>query len=118
MCAPVNEPRSWPNSVLSTSSCGIADEIDGDERRVAAARLAVQQPREQLLAGAALAENQDRRRQPRDLVHEIDDVADLLARADQELALALLGHLRVSVITWRFRSWRSQALRTSERSSS
>ena len=25
LCAPVNAPRSWPNSVLSTSSCGIAD---------------------------------------------------------------------------------------------
>ena len=69
-------------------------EIDGDERRLAAARLAVHQPREQLLAGAALAEDQDRRRQPGDLLHQIDDVADLLARADQELALALLGDLR------------------------
>ena len=30
----------------------------------------------------------------RHLLHEIDDVADLAARADQELALALLGDLR------------------------
>ena len=68
--------------------------VDRDERRVAAARLPVQQPREQLLAGPALAEDQHRRRQLRHLLHEIDDVADLAARADQELALALLGDLR------------------------
>ncbi len=30
----------------------------------------------------------------RDLVHELDDLADLLARSDVELAIALLGHLR------------------------
>ena len=30
----------------------------------------------------------------RDLVHELDDLADLLARSDVELAVALLGHLR------------------------
>ena len=69
-------------------------QVDRDERRVAAPRLAVQQPREQLLAGPALAEDQHRRRQLRDLLHEIDDVADRAARADQELALALLGDLR------------------------
>ena len=68
-------------------------QVDRDERRVAPAGLAVEQPREQLLAGAALAENQHRRRQLRDLLHQIDDVADLPARTDQELALAPLGDL-------------------------
>ena len=52
------------------------------------------QPRQQLLAGAALAEDQHRRRQLRDLVHQIDDVARHLARADDELALGLVGDLR------------------------
>ena len=69
-------------------------QVDGDERRVGAARLPVQQPREQLLAGAALAEDQHRRRQLGDLVHQLDDLAHLLARPDEELALALLGDLR------------------------
>ena len=50
-------------------------EVDGDERRVGVARLAVDQPRQQLLAGAALAEDQHRRRQLGDLVHQVDDVA-------------------------------------------
>ncbi len=53
----------------------------------------VQQPRQQLLAGAALAEDQHRRRELGDLVHELDDLAHLLARPDVELAVALLGHL-------------------------
>ena len=57
------------------------------------ARLAVNQPREQLLARAALSEDQHRRRQLRDLVHQIDDVARDLARSDDELALGLIGDL-------------------------
>ena len=109
-------PRSWPNSALSASSRGNRREVDGDERRVGVRRLAVNEPRQQLLAGAALAEDQHGRRQLRDLVHEIDDVARHLARADDELALGLVGDLRDSVSTCRFRSCRSLALRTSERS--
>ncbi len=54
----------------------------------------MEEPRQELLAGAALAEDQHRRRQLGDLVHELDDLADLLARPDVELAVALLGDLR------------------------
>ncbi len=68
-------------------------QIDGDERRLAAARLAMEQAREELLARSAFTENQHRGREFGDLLHEIDNVADLAARADQELALALLGDL-------------------------
>src|SRR4051794_29353812 len=69
-------------------------QVDGDERGFRIARLAVNQPREQLLAGAALAEYQDRGGQLRDLLHEIDDVARHLARPDDELAFGLVGDLR------------------------
>ena len=69
-------------------------QVDGDERRSPLSRLAVKQPREQLLTGAALAEDQHRGRQLRDLVDQLDDVADLPARPDEELAVALLGDLR------------------------
>ena len=93
-CAPVNAPRSWPNSALSASSRGNRREVHRDERRLGVARLAVNEPRQQLLAGAALAEDQHRRRQLRDLLHEIDDVAGHLARPDDELALGLVGDLR------------------------
>ena len=70
----MNEPFSWPNSVLSTSSRGIAATLTATNGRSGVRRLAVQQPRQQLLAGAALAEDQHRRRQPRDLVHRLEDV--------------------------------------------
>ena len=69
-------------------------QVHRDERRLRIARLAVDQPRQQLLAGAALAEDQHRRRQLRDLVHQIDDVARIAARADDEFALGLVGDLR------------------------
>ena len=68
--------------------------VHRDERRLAAPRLLVEEPRQELLARAALAENQHGRRKLRDLVHEFDDLADLLARPDVELAVALFGHLR------------------------
>jgi hypothetical protein len=55
---------------------------------------AVDQAREQFLAGAALAEDQHGRRELRDLVDQIDDVARHLARADDELAFGLVGDLR------------------------
>ena len=93
-CAPVNAPRSWPNSALSASSRGIAARLTAMNGASGVARLAVNQPRQQLLAGAALAEDQHRRRQLGDLVHQIDDVARHLARPDDELALGLVGDLR------------------------
>ena len=57
-------------------------------------RLLVEEARQELLARAALAENQHGRRELGDLVHELDDLADLPARPDVELAVALLGDLR------------------------
>ena len=70
-------------------------QVHRDERRAGAqAGGAVQQARQQLLARPALAQDQHRRRELRHLLHEIDDVADLPARADEELALALLRDLR------------------------
>ena len=51
------------------------------------------QPCQQLLARSAFAEHQHRGRQLGHLLHEIDDVARELARADDELAVALVGDL-------------------------
>ena len=65
--APVNAPFSWPNRVLSTSSFGNGRQVDRDERRARVLRLAMNHPREQLLAGAALSEDQHRRRRLRHL---------------------------------------------------
>src|SRR5205085_10673773 len=76
------------------------DEVSGDrrqvhrdERRVRFAGLPMDQAREQLFAGAALAEDQHRRRQLRHLVHQIDDVARGFARPDDELTLGLIRDL-------------------------
>ena len=59
--APVNAPRSWPNSSLSISSGGIAAQLtltNGLSRQRA---VAVDRARDQLLAGAALAGDQHAR---------------------------------------------------------
>ncbi len=69
-------------------------EVDGDERRFRVAGLAMNQPRQQFLAGAALAENQHGGGQLGDLLHQVDDVVGDLAAADHELAVVLVGNLR------------------------
>src|SRR5581483_11143821 len=69
-------------------------EVHGDERRVRIAGLPVDAPREELLARAALAQDQDGRRELRNLLHQVEDLARRLAPADDELALVLVGDLR------------------------
>ena len=70
-------------------------QVDGHEGRVRIARLAMDHPREQLLAGSALTENQHRGRQLRHLLHELDNFARGAAWPDDELAVVLLGHFGV-----------------------
>ena len=69
-------------------------QVHRDERRVGVAALPVNQPRQQLFAGAAFSQNEHRRRELGHLLHEIDDIARELARAHHELAVPLVGHLR------------------------
>ena len=61
-------------------------EVHRNERRIRVHRFAMNEPREQFFAGAALAEDQHGRRELPDLLHEIDDVPRRLARPDDELA--------------------------------
>ena len=58
--APVNAPRAWPNSSLSSSGSGHRRAVDRDERRRRAAPSAWMRARDQLLAGAGLAGDQHR----------------------------------------------------------
>ena len=121
--APVNEPFSWPKSVLSTSSRGIAATFTAMNGRspgsppAARGQIAVNHPRQQLLAGAALAEDQHRRRQLRHLVHDVR-----AARASPWLGPATNSRSprsctsARSVSTRRLRSWRSSACATVVRS--
>ena len=62
--------------------------VDGDERLVGARRVLVQRPRHQLLAGAALAVDQDRRPAWRRLDDQVEDLAHARAAAD-DLAEAI-----------------------------
>ena len=88
-------PFSWPNSVLSTSSRGIAARLTATNGALGCADSPVNQTRQQLLAGAALTEDQDHRRQLRDFLHELEDLLGGPARAGgDELAIVLLGDLR------------------------
>ena len=91
----MNAPFSWPKSVLSTSSRGMAATFTGDERAVGLLGVAVDHPRHQLLAGAALAEDEHGGRQVGHLVHAFEHLARGRARARHELAVAaLVAHLR------------------------
>lgn len=68
-------------------------EIHRDERCAWIGRLPMDESREQLLARATLSENEHCGRQLGDFVHQVDDVADRFAGADDEFPLALVGHL-------------------------
>ena len=73
--APVNAPRTWPNSSLSNRVSTIAEQLHGDELAVArgAAEL-VQRARDELLARAGFAGDERRahvRRQPADRVEQL-----------------------------------------------
>src|SRR5262249_23590445 len=68
-------------------------EVDGDERPVRIDRVSMNVPCEQLLAGPALPENEHGRRQLRDLLHQLHDLAHRAARPDDELALGLIFDL-------------------------
>ena len=60
--APVNAPRRWPNSWLSTSSRVTAEQLNGHERAALLRAVVVDEPRDDFLAGAGLAGDEDRQR--------------------------------------------------------
>ena len=72
--APVNAPRTWPNSSLSISSSGIAAQLTSTNGAGAPAAERVDRARDQLLAGAVLAVDQHAavgRRGHRDLLAQL-----------------------------------------------
>ena len=72
--APVKAPFSWPNSSLSIRFSGMAAQLMADEGLVPSPAQVVQGARQQLLAGAALAQDQDAHVRGGDL---LDKAADL-----------------------------------------
>ena len=74
VCAPVNAPRSCPNSSLSMSVGGQRAAVDDDEGPVPARAALVDRPGDELLARAGLAEQQHRRVGGRNLLDAVHDV--------------------------------------------
>ena len=68
-------------------------QVHGDERTVRPLRPAVDQPRQQFLARAALAEYEDGGREFRHALHQIEDAARVRAGTGDELAVRGLVHL-------------------------
>src|SRR5215210_3165684 len=78
--APVKAPLVWPKSSDSSSVSGTA--VDGDEGAVGAGAVVVDGARDQLLARARLAVDEDVRVRGRDLLDEAEDALQGLAGAD------------------------------------
>ena len=81
--APVNAPRSWPNSSDSISSSGIAAQLTWTNRSLRAQAAAMDRPRDQFLADAALAEDQHGRVGRRRAPDLLDDLLQRRAVADE-----------------------------------
>ena len=98
--APVKAPFSWPNSSLSSRPVGMAAQLSLTKVRLAAAAQVVNGARDQLLAGAGFAENQNRSVGGRHGGHLFqhsaengivaDDLAEILLGADLILQIQLL----------------------------
>ena len=94
-CAPVKAPRSRPNSSLSISAAGSAAQLTTTNGRSRRRLLAVERTREQFLAGAGLAEEQDGRIGRGDLLDAGHHVAQPVTLADDDRAVG--RGLRVGV---------------------
>ena len=81
--APVKAPRSWPNSSLSIRPSGRAPQLTRTNGPAGAVRVAVQGGGDQLLAGAALADDQDGGVGRRGQADRLEDLAHRGALADQ-----------------------------------
>jgi hypothetical protein len=79
--AEVNAPLTWPKSVDSSSSLGMAPVLMGTKGLSLARRVGVDGLGDHLLAGAALALNQHGGTAGRDLCHQIEDLQHDLALA-------------------------------------
>ena len=81
--APVKAPRSWPKSSLSSRVSGIAAQLTATKGPPERAEQLVEGARHQLLAGAGLAVDQDRRGSGRGLLDEPVDLLHGRAAADE-----------------------------------
>ena len=93
--APVNAPRSWPNSSLSSSSVGSAAQFTLTKGLVAAARSAMEFARDHFLADAAFTAQEHGHVAVGDAIHHRQDGFHRRARTPAGLrAFGILGDLR------------------------
>ena len=82
-----------PEELALDEPLGHGREVHADERAVRARRVVVDRPRDELLAGAALAGDEDRCRRGRDPPHQGHHVAHRLALRDDRLDPVAILHL-------------------------
>ena len=82
LSAPVNAPRTCPNSSDSASASGIAAMLTTTNGAGPAMARAVDHPRDDLLAGAGLAADEHARLGARDLIHALEDLLHRRVLAD------------------------------------
>ncbi len=91
--APVKAPRACPNSSLSSRRLGDGAAVDRQERSGRARRFVVDQPRDALLAGAALPGEQDGGVDLGDAPREVDEAPHARALGDDPRGLRdVAGH--------------------------
>ena len=100
LTAPVNAPRTWPNSSLSISSAGIAAQLTGCERFAAAMTVVVNSACHELLAGSCLAGNEHCRAAVGQHADGLLDGSHRLARPDQSARLSIGSGTRPAPL-WR-----------------
>ena len=89
--APVNAPRTCPKSSDSSSVSVSAAQLIETNGPAGARALVVDQPNDELLAGAALAVDQDRRVQRRDTPRELEHLLHGGAAGDEMLRGGVTG---------------------------
>ena len=96
----MNAPLTWPNSVDSSRSGGRLPELTATNDRSERERVGVDRPRHQLLAGAALALDENRRSARRGLDDQVEHLPHPLAAADDvaELVIPLLDVLAQAAV--------------------
>ncbi len=84
--ASVKAPRTWPNSSLSNTAFGEAAGVDRDQRLAARGGDGVERPRDDALAGAVLAGDQDVRVRRADALDQLEHRLHRGGLGDQDRA--------------------------------
>ena len=95
--APVNAPRTWPNSSASSRVSGIALQLSATKRCDPPRAVVVDGARDDFLAGSGLARDEDRARRVRDGLEQLEHFAHRAAASDDAFEPIPLLKLRAQV---------------------